>query len=80
MIYEERKSFRQSNIELLKIIAIFIIAISHFVPYYGDNTLPSYVNLSEATKKHTKCSVDYISLFRAARKLYFCNLFCMVFT
>lgn len=40
---------RLSNIELLKIIAIMIIAISHSVPYYGDASLPSFIDLNCAT-------------------------------
>lgn len=40
---------RGSNIELLKIIAILLIVVSHFTPKYGDPALPSYIDLKQAT-------------------------------
>ncbi len=43
--YKERKS----GVELLKLIAMLMVVISHSCPYYGDWGAPSYVNLRVAT-------------------------------
>lgn len=40
---------RNSNIELLKIIGIVLIILSHSVPLYGNKELISYVNINLAT-------------------------------
>lgn len=40
---------RNSSIELLKILAIIFIIIDHSVPYTGDGTSFSYINLNFAT-------------------------------
>ena len=40
---------RLSGIELLKLIAMFMIVMSHSGPYYGDVYAESYVNLREST-------------------------------
>ncbi|MBE5883691.1 MAG: acyltransferase [Lachnospiraceae bacterium] len=43
------KQSRLSGIELLKLIAMLLIVISHSAPYYGDVYAESYVNLRVAT-------------------------------
>lgn len=52
---------RKSNYELLKIIAIFLIILSHTVPFYGDNESISYVDLNCA---HTNFQITILSFFR----------------
>lgn len=44
------KKSRNSSIELLKILAIILIVVSHAAPLYGDNTAISYIDLTKATK------------------------------
>lgn len=44
----QRKN-RLSGIELLKLIAMFLIVLSHTGPYYGETYVESYVNLRLAT-------------------------------
>lgn len=46
---ELKKKSRLSGIELLKLIAMFMIVISHSGPYYGNVCSESYVNLQMAT-------------------------------
>ena len=41
----EKMEERKSNIELLKLIAIVLIIVSHSVPFYGPNDWPSFTNL-----------------------------------
>lgn len=44
------KTIRSSGIELLKIIAVFLIAMSHSTPdYVYDTSAPSYINFTVAT-------------------------------
>lgn len=45
----ESKKIRNSSIELLKIISLLLIVLSHAVPYYGDRTAISYIDLNLAT-------------------------------
>lgn len=42
-------SRRNSNIELLKIIAIIMIIFSHSGPYYGSESMQSYININIST-------------------------------
>lgn len=46
---EKNKNLRKSNIELLRIIAITLIVISHIIPFYGDNNAISYFDLKTAS-------------------------------
>ena len=43
------KKERNINIDYLKILAIFLIIISHSVPFYGNSNSESYINLNFAT-------------------------------
>jgi surface polysaccharide O-acyltransferase-like enzyme len=43
------RSRRQSGIELLKLIAIILVVLSHSVPFYGDPSATGYVDLNSAT-------------------------------
>lgn len=52
---------RNSSIELLKIIGLVLIVLSHSVPYYGDKELISFIDLSLAT---TNISQFILILFR----------------
>lgn len=52
---------RKSNYELLKIIAIVIIIISHTVPFYGDRFSESYIDLNCA---NTNLQITTLSFFR----------------
>lgn len=40
---------RSSGIELLRVIAIIMIVISHSIPFYGDSTATNYVNMNLST-------------------------------
>lgn len=44
---------RNSSIELLKIIALILIVISHSVPFYGNTESIAYIELGIATKDMT---------------------------
>lgn len=43
------RSIRQSGIELLKLLAIILVVLSHSVPFYGDSSATGYVDLNSAT-------------------------------
>lgn len=53
---------RKSSIELLRIIAILLIVLSHSNPYYADRSLISYINLDSPT---TNINVLVVIIFRA---------------
>ncbi len=44
------KAKRNSGIELLKIIAVIMITFAHFLPYYGNSSWPSYINMNKTTE------------------------------
>ena len=46
----KNETTRNSSIELLKIIALLLIVLSHAVPYYGDKNLISYIDVNLATE------------------------------
>ena len=52
-ILEQNKKIRNSSIELLKIIAIIFIVVSHSVPLYGDTESIAYIDLHLATTNIT---------------------------
>lgn len=43
------KNKRNSSIELLKILGLILIVLSHAVPFYGDKSAISYININMAT-------------------------------
>lgn len=47
---DSSKKTRNSSIELLKILGIILIVLSHAVPLYGNKNVSSYINLDFATK------------------------------
>lgn len=47
------KKYRNSSIEFLKIIALFLIAISHSVPFYGDKNSIAYIDINQSTNDIT---------------------------
>ena len=54
---------RNSSLELLKIIALMLIVISHSVPYYGDTTSISFIDLGIATNDITVFILNLIRCF-----------------
>lgn len=54
------KKRRNSSIELLKIIALILIAISHSIPGYGDTESSTYVDVNMASNDILK--IVYIIL------------------
>lgn len=48
--YKSNSKKRNSSIEVLKILGLILIVLSHAVPFYGDSTNISYINLNLATK------------------------------
>lgn len=44
------KSERNNGIDLLKVTAMFLIILSHSVPFYGNQELPSFIDLNSSTK------------------------------
>lgn len=53
---------RKSSVELLRIIAILLIVLSHSAPYYGDRSLISYLDLDSPT---TNLSEMVVIFFRS---------------
>lgn len=52
---------RDSNIEMLKVVALCFIVISHTIPRYGNHSLPSYVNINLASTDINNFFVSFLS-------------------
>lgn len=57
----ENRIIRDSNIEMLKVVALCFIVISHIIPRYGDHSLPSYVNINLASTDINHFFISFIS-------------------
>lgn len=53
------KSERNSNLELLKIIAIFIIVVSHVIPYNYTNSGAEYIDINVACLNLTTITLQF---------------------
>lgn len=78
------KKERNSGIELLKIIAIVLIVISHVV--YTLKTVNPYISYNgyvvdfiDCNSRYMEIYTCYFFIFWCVRKFYFLYMFCMVF-
>lgn len=54
---------RNSGVELLRIVAILLIVMSHCLPFYGSPSFKFYVNLNLATKDIDHLIMIFIKYF-----------------
>lgn len=57
---DEKIKKRNSNIELLKIIAMLLITISHVIPYNYPNPGNEYINIGNASMNFTNIALQFI--------------------
>jgi uncharacterized membrane protein len=61
------RSRRQSGIELLKLLAIILVVLSHSVPFYGDTSATGYVDLNSATDNLWDFILIVLTIFGSIR-------------